>query len=175
MDEADDHFGVPRDADGVPVFFVLPAELQASYDKRMARCERGWQATGDPAFVSEAQILVHLHRQPPLLWLSEAICMLAVKRRTKGHVTRAFNAAIRRMRYEAVRDAKHEGRTWHEAYEHAADVLASTRAAAELSTMESAYKQVKRDLKQGRFGLYAMPKMSREKLGDVLSRKSSPR
>jgi hypothetical protein len=172
--------GIPHDADGVPIFFVLPPDLRTSYNNKLARCERGWLATEDPAFAIEAFILTHLHRQPPLLWVTEAACSLAARRRTKGHIKRAIEAVIRRMRYEAVRDAhgggpKRGGLAWDQAYVRAAETLALTRAAAEPSTMEAVYKQVKRDLKQGRGGLYAMPKMPGRKLGDVLGRKPSPR
>jgi hypothetical protein len=180
MDEINGHSDIPCDADGVPIFFVLPPELRASYDKKLARCEAGWRATGDPAFAIEAYVLTHLHRQPPLLWVTEAACSSAARRRTKGHVTRALNAAIRRMRYEAVRDAhgggpKRGGLTWSAAYRRAAETWAQTRARGESSTMETAYKKVKRDLKQGRFGRYAIPKMPRKKLGDVLRREPSSR
>jgi len=180
MDEVDGRSGIPCDANGVPIFFVLPPELRASYDKKLARCEAGWRATGDPAFAVEAIVLTHLHRQPPLLWVTEAVCSLATKRRTKGYVTRAFNAGIRRMRYEAVRRAhgggpKRGGLTLEAAYQRAVENLAPTRAAGKSDSMEGGYKKVKRDLKQGRLGRYAVPKMPRKKLGDVLRREPSPR
>jgi hypothetical protein len=133
----------------------------------MQRCERGWQTTRDPAFVSEAQILACFHRQPLPLWLTEVVCAWAAKRRTKGHVTRAFNAAIRRMRYEAVQRAygggpKRGGLPWRKAYARAAEVLAKTRAAGSPDSMKTDYVKVKRDLREGRFGLYAIPKLPRK-------------
>ena len=180
VDEIDDHPGIPRDADGVPIFFILPPAKRASYDKKLARCEVRWRATGDPAFAIEAYVLTYLHRQPPALWVTEAVCNLGTKSRTKGYVTRAFNAGIRRMRYEAVRDAhgggpKRGGLTWTAAYDRAAENLAQTPAAAGRDSMEADYKKVKRDLKQGRFDRFGVPKMPRKKLGDVLRRKPSPR
>src|SRR6516225_3239124 len=81
----DDHRGIPRDTNGDPIFLILPPGVKASYDELMAGCEAGWRATGNPAFIKEAMILVHLHRQPPPLWLSEAVCTLADNRRAKGH------------------------------------------------------------------------------------------
>ena len=177
MDEAGDHPDIPRDADGVPIFFILPPALRERYVKKLARCEAGWRTTGDPAFAIEAYVLTYLHRQPPALWVTEAACSLATKHRTKGHVTRALNATIRRMRYEAVRDAhgggpKRGGLKWTAAYRRAAETLEQTRARGKPPTMEAAYKKVKRELRQGRFGRYAVPKMPRGKLGDVLNRKA---
>jgi hypothetical protein len=173
MGQDNGHSGIPLDADGVPIFFILPPELRAKYEKKLARCEAGWRATSDPLFVREALLLTYLHRQLSLLWPIEPACDLIAGQRTKGDHTRAYNAAIRRMRYEAVRDArgggpKHGGLSWEKAYKRAAEVLAPTRAAAEPSTMKMHYNEVKSDLKNGRGGLYALPKIPRAKLGDVL-------
>jgi hypothetical protein len=108
----DDHCNIPRDADGKPVFFILPPGMRVSYERKMRQCELGWQATRDPAFVTEAQIHTHLHRQPPLLWLTEAIIALNTKRRTKDDAKRAIEAQTRWMRYDAVRTAKEHGLRW---------------------------------------------------------------
>jgi len=178
-DDQDDHRGIPRDANGDPIFLILPRGVKASFNEQMAGCEAGWHATGDPAFVKEAMILVHLHRQPPPLWLSEAVCALADNRRAekKGYTTRVLNAAIKRMRFEAVRDAKRRdrGTTWESAYEDAVQRLAGTRAAGEASTMAADYKAVKADLDAGRGGRYLQPEITRKKLGDVLKFKPPPR
>jgi hypothetical protein len=169
VDEADDHPGMPRNADEVPIFFVLPPELQASYDKKMRRCERGWQTTHDPAFVGEAQILTHFYRQPLPRWLTEVVAyMWAAKRRSKEHIARAFNARIRFMRYEAVQAAKRAGLSWDAAYAHAAELLAGTRAAGRPRTMKADYIEVKADLNDGRGARYFIPRMPRKELGAVL-------
>jgi hypothetical protein len=178
-DTTDPHYGIPLAADGYPIFLILPPDVQVSYDRRMLRCKQGWQATGDPAFVIEASIHTYHFRQPPPLWLIEAVCSLGVKRRTKAYITRAFRAAIRRMRYEAVRDAKRtravrdakRTRTWDEAYEHAAVVLAGTAGSGEAATMAADYKQVVADCKAGRGGLYISPDMPRRAVGDRLKQK----
>ena len=165
---------IPLAADGNPIFFILPPGVQASYDQRMLTCRQGWETTSDPAFAIEAYIYTHLFRQPPPLWVTEAVCSLAVRRRTKAYITRAFNAAIRWMRFEAVRDAKRT-RTWEDAYEHAAESLAGTAARGKGTTMKTDYNRVMADLKAGRSGLYIRPKMPRGALGDRLKHKSSPR
>jgi hypothetical protein len=165
---------IPLAADGNPIFFILPPGVQASYDQRMLTCRQGWETTSDPAFAIEAYIYTHLFRQPPPLWVTEAVCSLAVRRRTKAYITRAFNAAIRWMRFEAVRDAKRT-RTWEDAYEHAAESLAGTAARGKGTTMKTDYNRVMADLKAGRSGLYIPPKMPRGALGDRLKHKSPPR
>ena len=142
-----------RSAAGIPVFLTLPAGVQASYDRKMKSCEAGWRATGDPWAVAEAHTLTLLHRQVPPAWLDDAVWALAVKRRTKAHAKRAQEAAIRLMRYEAVRDAHGlDGLSWEEAYEHATEILADTPAAAGPDTMRKVYATVKKHLKKGRWG-----------------------
>jgi hypothetical protein len=148
---------IPRDAAGDPIFLILPENIRASYDRKLAACEAGWRETGDPLAVSEAAILVHLYRQPLPRWLAEAVAMLADDRRGRAHAKRALEAAADSMRYQAVCDAK-AGRTWEAAYGQAADVLAGTPARGSADAMKRSYQKVKRDLRAGRGGLYFTPK-----------------
>jgi hypothetical protein len=113
IDEAA-HAGVPRDADGVPIFLILPPGVRESYERKMAHCEAGWRATGDPAFFAEASILMYLHRQPQPLWFAEAACTLAWKRRAEGKrfAKRVLDAHVHFLRYEMLRDAKEDGLRW---------------------------------------------------------------
>jgi hypothetical protein len=159
----DEHPLIPRDANGDPVFLILPPGVQASYDRKMQNCEAGWRATGDPWAVAEAHTLTTLHRQAPPAWLDDAVWALAVSRRTKAHAKRAREAAIRLMRYEAVRDAHHlDGLSWEEACAQATKVYADNPdVAAEPDRMWKAYKRVKKDLRKGRGGLYFTPKKQR--------------
>jgi hypothetical protein len=177
---------LPLDAKGHPIFFILPSDpdnnLQAAYDRKLARCEAAWHATGDPAFVSEAMILTHLHRQPPALWLSEAVMELAARRRAglKGYATRSFNTAVRLMRYHAVLEekkkldgkkksgTKKKGDNWDQAKLNAARDLKGTLAAAKSGTIFKDYMRVKRDLKKGRADLYHAPRTPNKKLRDAL-------
>ena len=175
MAETDPHDGIPTDENGVPIFFVLPPAARAKYERKMERCERGWRTSGDPAFVSEAQIHIDLHRQPPPLWLSEAIIELCAKRRTKGYATDAYNAAVRQMRYEAVLEAQRRGMSWEAAYATAAEALAGTRAKGEALTMKAAYVDVVRDLKNGRTDRYLQPHIPNMTLGDARRRKPPTR
>jgi len=163
MDEVNSHPGIPCDADGIPIFFVLPPSIKARYDEKMRRCEARWRATSDPAFVSEALRLTGWHRQPPASWVVEAACDLITARRTKEHTTRAHNAAVRLRRYEAVRAARAGGLTWEEAYKRAAEDLARVPdVRCKPASMKAAYKTVKRDLRQGHFAArYGIPKTPR--------------
>jgi hypothetical protein len=139
---------------GTPQIIV---RSQASYDRQMKECEAYWRATGDPWAFAEALTLTSLHRQIPA-WLAHAGWSLADKQRGKAHAKRAHEAAIRFMRYEAVRIANEAGLTWDESYAQASEELASTSAAAELDTMRKVYAEVKNDLEKGRGGLYFPPK-----------------
>jgi hypothetical protein len=131
----DPHQDIPKDTNGDPIFLVLPDDMRASYERKMWQRKIGWQATRDPAFLTEAEILMHTHRQVSPLWLSEAWIELSAKRRTKGHAKRAIEAHVRWMRYDAVRTAKEHGLRWlrdraKAATEHAAK---AKKRAAELA------------------------------------------
>ena len=146
---------VPQWMLGTPQIIVNTA----NYDRQMKDCEAGWLATGDPSPVAEAQTLTRVHRQVIPAWLDDAVSSLANKRRTKKHAKRELEARIRFMRYKAVRDAhERDGLSWEKAKEHAVKVLVNTEAVGSSETMWDAYKQVKKDLKEGRSGLYFTPK-----------------
>lgn len=152
------HQHIPRDAQGDPVFLILPKGLRARYDEWMGNLEAFWKATEDPIAVSEAHTLTLIYRQVSPLWLDEAIYRLADQRRSKNHPKRVREAVIRSSRYMAVRDAKKRGLTWPEAYEAAERSCASNSATAGTwETMRRAYMDVKADLKAGRGGLYFLP------------------
>src|SRR2546430_17433339 len=91
----DPHRDIPKDANGDPIFFVMPDGVRASYERKLRQCEIGWLATDDPAFVTEAEILRHLHRQVSPLWLTEANIGPQAKRRTESHAKRGIQAPIR--------------------------------------------------------------------------------
>ena len=84
VDDFDEvHRHIPRDADGSPVFLILPTELQAEHDEHMAQCEAGWRETGDPAFVGEAVSFTNALRQPVPRWLSDAVLALTIECRSR--------------------------------------------------------------------------------------------
>ena len=87
----DPHQGLPRDANGDPIFWILPQDIRVRYDHRMAACEKAWTQTGDPAAVGEAETWAFLHRQP---WLHDAVVQLATNRRTKAHANRVRADAL---------------------------------------------------------------------------------
>jgi hypothetical protein len=169
------HRHVPRDADGVPIFFVLSAEDRAVFDQQMALCEAGWRETREPAFVGEAIMWAQLNRQPLPPWLNEAVHALAVVQRSPAHVKQERDADRHWKRYRLVREANERGRSWMEAYGDAEDMLKGTDAAGESSTMKSSYVEVKADLQRGRYGRYQQPVLPNEKarqwLGKIARRK----
>ena len=128
------HQDIPKDANGDPVFFILPDDMRASYERKLRQCELGWQATNDSAFLTEAEILRHLHRQVSPLWLAEANIALHAKRRTKGHAKRAIETGIRWMRYDTLRTAKEHGLHWlqHQAEAATRRSIEEKKRAAEL-------------------------------------------
>jgi hypothetical protein len=173
------HQHIPRNADGIPVYFILPAENQAEHDEQMARCEAGWRETGDPAFIGEAIGFAQAYRQPLPHWLGDAVLALTIDRRNKGHVAQEHSAAARWRRYRAVCDARQRDLSWTDAYEDAAAQLADTDARGEAPTMKASYVAVKADLRNGRHGRYEQPLLpnqeTQRRLGGATRRKSSPR
>jgi hypothetical protein len=164
------HQGIPRDANGVPIFLILPAALQAQLDEDLAQCEAAWRE-GEPLAVAEAVTLLRIHRQPNPMWLDQAVVELAIGRRTKGQATRHLEAMKRLVRYRTVRDLKIRCVTakdgskiyervgpdeisWEEAHERAFELLKGTLAAGSARTMKEHYGEVQRDLNEGRSGLY---------------------
>jgi hypothetical protein len=146
---------IPRDAAGDPLFLILPDEVRADFDHKLALCEAGWRKTRDPLFITEACVLTRIHRQVMPAWLEEAIYGLTTRRRTKAHVKAAREAAAHVMRYLTVRDAHDlERLSWEKARERAEEVLADSSAAAEADTCWRSYKAVARDLRANRGGLY---------------------
>jgi hypothetical protein len=137
----------------------LLRRYQQEHNERLIRlCQAGYEATRDPIFLAEAQILVEFDQRPSPHWLSKAIIFdLAMNRRNKEHVTRAYNAQRRRRRYEAVCTAKLAGMTWPAAYAEAARVLAETPARGSADTMKADYIEVAKDIREGRGDQYITP------------------
>lgn len=166
-DADDDHPGIPRDANGDPIFLILPDGVRAKYQARMTACEAAWRERGDPLVVSDATSWTHVHRQPIPAWLEQATVELAMARRSDDQAKRHVEAGIHLVRYRTVRDLKvgtpgqngryippAVGMTWPEAYEQAAEMLAGTPAEASAETMKADYAKVRRDLKAGHAGKY---------------------
>jgi hypothetical protein len=144
-DDDDDHRGIPHDAE------------TAQYTYGMTTCEEGWQATQDPAFIIDAQILAHRHRQPSPAWLTDAITGLLIKLRAKSFTTNVASRALNLTRWKAVHDGHYgKGLSWEKAYEFAADELTETEAAGEPRTMKSSYQKVTRDIRAGRSDVYIL-------------------
>ena len=159
----DDHAGIPRDANGDPVFLILPPVMRARYDEKMAQCESAWRE-GESLAVAEAIVLACIYRQPISSWLADAVVQLAVRRRTKTQAKRHREAQKNFARYSLVRDLKvgipglygpdDAGLTWPDAWNEASRLLEGTLAKGDDDTIKRAYADVKRDLKAGRSGKY---------------------
>jgi hypothetical protein len=152
----DPHRNIPKDGNGDPLYLVLPDDLRARYERKLAACEAAWRETKDPFMFAEACSLAFYHRQPLPPWLHEAAWAVAAGSRGKSHAKRALEAAVHLMRYLAVQEAKAKGVTWLEAYNHAAATAACAPEAAKAS-----YAMVKKDLRARRTGRYHTVKTPR--------------
>jgi hypothetical protein len=150
----DCHENIPKDADGNPIFLILPSDKRAKYERKMANHERAWHATKDPAYAVEAMMWARAYRQPLPGWLYAASIAIATKRRTKRDEERYFDAMRHRKRYETVCAFRAAGLTLEKALDKAVGELAKGRAAASRSTIEASYKRVQRELRANRSGWY---------------------
>jgi hypothetical protein len=151
--DSDDHLGIPRDSNGLPIYFILPPGVLASYERRLSYCERGLAATGDPAFVAEALIWTFLHRQPMRRWLAETAVTLVLDRRTKMQAKRTLERRVQWMRFDTVRTAKKDGLRWlKEGIEQTGKLIAKLRSelrskpanAKRIEVMKQALKDAER-------------------------------
>jgi hypothetical protein len=137
---------------------LLRRYQQERYERLMRLCQQGWEATRDPAFIVEAQVLIDFNQRPPPPWLSEAIYDFVAERRAeaKEYIARARQALVRRRRFEAVLAAK-SGRTWPAAFAEAARALADKPGCGGVHSMKAAYIEVANDINQGRGDQYITP------------------
>jgi hypothetical protein len=150
----DCHENIPKDENGVPIFFILPPAERAYYEERLAGFEKAWHATRDPAFYRQANAWNYLHRQPPPRWLYDAGDEIAAERRTKQHDERYLDAMRHLNRYEMVRAFIAAGWDEKQAIDKACEELERRGAAASWYTIADSYRKVLRELKVGRFGHY---------------------
>jgi hypothetical protein len=172
----DDHRAIPRDAEGAPIFLILPPSLRAEYEKRMAQCEAAWRE-GEPLAAAEAVKWADIHRQPNPKWIGQAVIELAIGRRTAKQAKRYAEAGIRLRRYMLVRDLKigvpglwpqatwiTGDLAWEKVFERAAELSVGTAMAASAATFKADYCAVKRDHNAGRSGKYFLLKDWRYRL-----------
>jgi hypothetical protein len=172
----DGHQGIPRDANGVPIFLILPDDIRTKYERKIAACEKAWMQTKDPLAYIEATTWVWSHRQRMPTWLHDAIVRVGVDLRTPQQAENARDAYMHHQRYRAVMDVLYDtvrtedgrfklvarrnskGRpiSKQKAYEAAAQICECDWPAVKRS-----YKRVKDDLKDGYGGRYHIMKLPR--------------
>jgi hypothetical protein len=157
--EDDDHRGIPRDAGGDPVFLILPAEIRTKLDANLAACRLAWEQAHEPLAITEAETLLHLHRQPIPKWLEEAIVTFVMGARSKQQAERYQDATTRMARYTSVRDRKvgipgvYEPAAKHLSWGETLGDVAEEQGCSE-ENVKAAHKKVRRDLKARRPGVY---------------------
>jgi C4-dicarboxylate-specific signal transduction histidine kinase len=150
----DCHENILKDANGDPIFLILPPAIRAKYEERLSGFEQAWNATKDPAYFREANAWAHFHRQPTPRWLFEAGDEVAAGRRTKQHDERYLDAMRHWMRYQTVRAFREAGCTEDEALDKACKELERRRAAVSKYTIKDSYDRIKREFKAKRHGRY---------------------
>jgi hypothetical protein len=150
----DCHENIPKDANGDPIFLILPPGDRAKYEKRMASLKQAWAATEDPAYFREATTLQFIHRQPTPRWLYEAGDAIAAGRRTRQHDEQYLDGQRHLRRYTTVRAFREAGYTEDAALDKAVEELARTGHAAARTTIKDSYDRIRRELQAGRYGRY---------------------
>jgi hypothetical protein len=126
--------GVP----GVPTESEIEAE---------AAMEHAWKTSGSLHVLANRLGLGLLHGEvsPALAWVHKALLELAA---VSVDIKPYAQAARQLVRYVAVREAHdREGLSWEDAKDHAVEVLRGQPAEAERDTMWTAYKEVRKALR----------------------------
>jgi hypothetical protein len=156
--DRDPHRDIPKDANGDPIFLILPDGVRASYERKLENAKRAWLATGDPGALRQAAAHIKFHRQPMPDWVFDALMTFLTGLRGDSDVKRAKNNAVHSQRYQVVRDEKADAEA-APGIEMSVDE-ASARAAAKFKTLGSAedlrrsYFKVRKALKQGLGGAF---------------------
>jgi hypothetical protein len=154
----DCHENIPKDANGNPVFLILPPHDRARYEEWMAEYEQAWRTTKDPIYFRAASTVNFIHRQPQPRWLYEAGDEIAAGRRTKRHEQRYLDALRHCLRYETVSHLRAEGLTLEEALTKAGEKLERMGLAASRYTIEDSYDRMVREIRASRYVSPTMPK-----------------
>jgi hypothetical protein len=152
------HDNIPKDANGVPIFFILPDGVRATYERKLRSAKQVWLATRDPGALRQAAVWIKSHRQPEPEWFFDAIVTLLGGMRSDKDVQRAENNAVHSQRYQIVRDERADALaatgieiSVDEASERAADKF--KKLGSWLDFKRSYYK-VRGALKQGLGGAF---------------------
>jgi hypothetical protein len=170
----DDHRGIPRDAEGNPIYLILPNVIRIKYERLITACERAWIQTGDPLAYVEATGWAFAHRQPLPTWVFHAIVKTGAELRTPQQAKTALLRNIHFMRYRAVRDimydmarradgrlqlvARHDSKGRRVSQQKAFEAVAEIDG-CEWSAIKRSYKQVRADLDNGYAGRYHFMKL----------------
>jgi hypothetical protein len=139
----DYHENIPKDANGDPIFLILPLGIRVRYEERMAGLKQAWAATKDPAYFREAFTWSFLYRQPTPRWLYEAGDAIAAGRRTKQHDEKYLDGQRHLVRYTTVRAYREESCTEDEAFDKACAELEQMGQAASRYTIKDSYDRIK--------------------------------
>jgi hypothetical protein len=152
------HRDIPKDANGDPVFLILPAGVKADYERRDRNNKETWLATGNPGALRKAALDIKHFRQPQPDWYVDAIVTILTNMISDRDVQRAKNNAMHSRRYQIVRDIKADADaagaeiSIDEASERAADRFKTLGSFAD---MRQSYFKVQRALKKGLGGAFS--------------------
>jgi hypothetical protein len=160
------HDNIPTDAEGVPIFFILPPSVKARYERDVDKgSKRTWLATGDPGALRKAAYDIKHHRQPMPDWFFDAIVTILTNMRSSDDVKRAHFAFLHSRRYQVVRDRVAKAAdagvklSVDEASERASNALKGKLGSTE--DVKRSYYKVKKALNQGlgaAFNMIHIPK-----------------
>jgi hypothetical protein len=110
-DNDDGHRGIPHDANGDPIFLILPGDVRANYERRLGDAKAAWLVTGDTGALRKAAFDTKHFRQPQPDWYVDAIVTILTNMRGASDVRRAKNNEVHAQRYQVVRDTKADAET----------------------------------------------------------------
>jgi hypothetical protein len=145
------HDNIPKDANGDPIFLILPDGVRASYERKLKSAKDAWLATGDLGAIRQAAVYIKSYRQPQPDWYFDAIMTLTTNLRSDKDVQRAENNAVHSQRYQIVRDIMKDAAAGTELSVEDACERAANRFKALGSWLDfkRSYYKVRGALKQG--------------------------
>ena len=149
----------------------LPPAILAGFEVRLERCRRVWEATGDPAAVSDAVEWTSQYQQTIAPWLKEAIVQALMRTRSKARTQQHRIDMKHFLRWRFLKDLKGRyikdpaGHTrwewnppgkpsWEKAREMVSQELAKCGDHVGPDAVQDSYDLVQKDMEAGRGGKY---------------------
>lgn len=138
-----------------------------SFYEHMKRCEAAWRA-GVSLAVAEAVSICRIYQHLPPPWLDEAVAQIVEQKQTPAEAQEYLFNMKHYTRWDAVKELRERkaeflergdtrAATWDNIFSAVSEVLADTAFAGGRDAIEKSYKEVERDMREGKAAKYFTP------------------